>query len=173
LYDLMTWNRQKGPPPRFVTGAAGAPQYPDAGAFATGGSAYSPIIFGIGADPGHHEHRKPSTRLPTEASGWRSMVRISIARFVRQLGQCTSKSQYASQAGRNIVTDRGDADAPELAKSQARPSSWRRAEAQCRRDRHAGDLVTCGLDGRAGAHRGSHIIGAPAGREIQSHATTM
>src|SRR5712671_1542482 len=35
---------------------------------------------GIGALPGHQEHRKPSTRLPTEASGWRSKVRISIAR---------------------------------------------------------------------------------------------
>src|SRR5260370_16581179 len=26
---------------------------------------------GIGALPGHQEHRKPSKRLPTEASGWR------------------------------------------------------------------------------------------------------
>jgi hypothetical protein len=42
---------------------------------------------GIGALPGHQEHRKPSKRLPTEASGWRSKVRISIARLVRQPGQ--------------------------------------------------------------------------------------
>src|SRR5262249_50626511 len=34
---------------------------------------------GIGAKPGHHEHLKPSTKLPTDASGWRSRVRISIA----------------------------------------------------------------------------------------------
>jgi hypothetical protein len=34
-----------------------------------GGSAYSPSSFGIGADPGHHEQRKPSTSVPTEASG--------------------------------------------------------------------------------------------------------
>jgi hypothetical protein len=31
--------------------------------------AYSPSSFGIGADPGHHEQRKPSTRVSTEASG--------------------------------------------------------------------------------------------------------
>jgi hypothetical protein len=34
-----------------------------------GGSAYKPRSFGIGADPGHQEHRKPSTNVPTEASG--------------------------------------------------------------------------------------------------------
>jgi hypothetical protein len=47
-----------------------------------GGNACNPMIFGIGAEPGHHEHLSPSTRLPTDASGWRSMVRISIARIV-------------------------------------------------------------------------------------------
>jgi hypothetical protein len=36
---------------------------------AAGGSAYRPRIFGIGAEPGHHEQRKPSTSVPTEASG--------------------------------------------------------------------------------------------------------
>jgi hypothetical protein len=34
-----------------------------------GGSAYRPSSFGIGADPGHHEHRRPSTIVSTEASG--------------------------------------------------------------------------------------------------------
>jgi hypothetical protein len=34
-----------------------------------GGRAYSPISFGIGADPGHHEYRRPSTIVPTEVSG--------------------------------------------------------------------------------------------------------
>jgi hypothetical protein len=34
-----------------------------------GGSAYRPIGFGMGADPGHHEHRSPSTSVPAEASG--------------------------------------------------------------------------------------------------------
>ena len=38
---------------------------------------------GIGADPGHHEHRRPSTIVPTEASG-------SIARLIPQPGQKTS-----------------------------------------------------------------------------------
>jgi hypothetical protein len=33
----------------------------------TGAEAYSRSNFGIGADPGHHEHRRPSTRVPTEA----------------------------------------------------------------------------------------------------------
>jgi hypothetical protein len=41
-----------------------------------GGSAYSPRRFGVGADPGHHEHRGPSTNVPTEASGFRSIAQI-------------------------------------------------------------------------------------------------
>jgi hypothetical protein len=49
-----------------------------------GGNAYKPSSFGIGADPGHQEHRKPRISVPTEASGWRSTVRRSIARLVRQ-----------------------------------------------------------------------------------------
>jgi hypothetical protein len=28
-----------------------------------------PTIFGIGAEPGHEEHRSPITKLPTDASG--------------------------------------------------------------------------------------------------------
>jgi hypothetical protein len=55
-----------------------------------GGKAYSPSSFGIGADPGHHEHRNPSTSVPTDARGWRSSVRRSIARLVPQPGQKTS-----------------------------------------------------------------------------------
>jgi hypothetical protein len=38
-------------------------------ALAAGGSTYSPRIFGIGADPGHHEHRNPRTSVATEAAG--------------------------------------------------------------------------------------------------------
>jgi hypothetical protein len=52
-----------------------------------GGNACNPIIFGMGADPAHHEHRSPSTRLPTDAMGWRSMARISSARLVLHPGQ--------------------------------------------------------------------------------------
>jgi hypothetical protein len=44
----------------------------------------------MGAEPGHHEHRRPSTSVPTAASGWRSRVRRSIARLVPQPGQKTS-----------------------------------------------------------------------------------
>jgi Tripartite tricarboxylate transporter family receptor len=56
----------------------------EAAAPTVGGNACRPNIFGIGAELGHHEHRKPSTRVPTEASGWRSTVRRSIARLVPQ-----------------------------------------------------------------------------------------
>jgi hypothetical protein len=52
-----------------------------------GGSAYRPSSFGIGAEPRHQEHRRPSTSVPTDASGWRSTVRRSIARLVPQPGQ--------------------------------------------------------------------------------------
>ena len=41
------------PPPRFVTGAAAAPQQPDARTFAAGGNACRPTILGIGAETGH------------------------------------------------------------------------------------------------------------------------
>jgi len=34
---------------------------------AAGGKTRKPVITGIGADPGHHEQRRPSTRLPIEA----------------------------------------------------------------------------------------------------------
>jgi hypothetical protein len=37
------------------------------------GMACSPVIFRMGTAPPHHVHRSPSTRLPTEASGCRSM----------------------------------------------------------------------------------------------------
>jgi hypothetical protein len=56
-------------------------------AVAAGGSACRPRIFGIGADPGHHEQRKPSTSVPTEASGWRSTFRRSSARLTEQTRQ--------------------------------------------------------------------------------------
>jgi hypothetical protein len=37
----------------------------DTAAFATGGNACSPRIVGMGAVSGHHEHRRPSTRVAT------------------------------------------------------------------------------------------------------------
>jgi hypothetical protein len=49
----------------------------------------------MGADPGHHEHRSPSTIVPTEASGCRSTVRRSIARLVPQPGQKTSSQSVS------------------------------------------------------------------------------
>jgi hypothetical protein len=36
-------------------------------AIVTGGNAYSPGSFGIGTNPGNHEHLSPNTRVPTEA----------------------------------------------------------------------------------------------------------
>jgi hypothetical protein len=55
--------------------------------FAAGGNACNPLSTGIGAEPWQNEHRKPSIRQPTLASGRRSAVRMSIARLVRQPGQ--------------------------------------------------------------------------------------
>ena len=44
--------------------------YPiDSFRLAAGGNACKPLSTGIGAEPGHHEHRSPSTRLPTVACG--------------------------------------------------------------------------------------------------------
>src|SRR5271170_4953415 len=59
-------------------------------AFAAGGRECNPRILGIGAEPGHHEQRRPRTRVPTEASGCRSTAWRSMARLVPQPGQCTS-----------------------------------------------------------------------------------
>jgi hypothetical protein len=55
-----------------------------------GGRAYNPSSFGIGAEPGHQENRRPRTSVPTEASGWRSTVRRSIARLPELLGKPAS-----------------------------------------------------------------------------------
>jgi hypothetical protein len=41
-------------------------QAPTASARLAGGKAFKLSSFGIGADPGHHEHRKPSTSVPTD-----------------------------------------------------------------------------------------------------------
>jgi hypothetical protein len=45
-----------------------------------GGRAKSPIRFGISSEPGHWGtgHRSPSTSVPTEASGCRSIVRPEL-----------------------------------------------------------------------------------------------
>jgi hypothetical protein len=70
-----------------------------------GGSANSPSSLGIGANPGHHEHLRPSTSVPTEASGWRSSVRRSIARLVPQPGQKTSSQGVPPSSAARIVGD--------------------------------------------------------------------
>ena len=45
-----------------------AESYPiDPCCLTVGGSACSPAIAGIGAEPGHHEHRSPSARLAASA----------------------------------------------------------------------------------------------------------
>jgi hypothetical protein len=85
-------------------------------ALAAGGNACRPAILGIGAAPPHHEHRSPSTRLPTEANGWRSTVRMSIARLVRQPGQYTSSHGVPAVTAARIV---GDHSAPRPAASAA------------------------------------------------------
>jgi hypothetical protein len=72
---------------------------------AAGGTACNPVRTGICAVPGHHEQRKPSTRLPTDASGWRSSARMSIARFVRQPGQYTSSHGVLATMAHRIVGD--------------------------------------------------------------------
>src|SRR5580700_3178522 len=77
-------------------------------------------MLGIGAVSGHHEHRSPSTRVATEARGWRSTLRRSIARLAPQPGQNTSSqgvpaiSAARSRVGvavaaRRRLTETGDA----------------------------------------------------------------
>ena len=56
-------------------------------------------ILGIGAVSGHHEHRSPSTNVATDARGWRSTLRRSIARLVPQPGQNTSSHGRSSDQG--------------------------------------------------------------------------
>jgi hypothetical protein len=58
-----------------------------------------------GADPGHQEQRSPSTKVPTEANGWRSMVLRSIARLVPQPGQKTSSQGVPASSAALIVGD--------------------------------------------------------------------
>jgi hypothetical protein len=62
-------------------------------------------FFGIGAASGHHEHRSPSTRVATEARGWRSTFRRSIARPVPQPGQNTSSQGVPAISAARIVGD--------------------------------------------------------------------
>jgi hypothetical protein len=70
-----------------------------------GGRAYNPSSFGIGAEPGHQENRRPRTSVPTEASGWRSTVRRSIARLVPQPGQKTSSHGVPAISAARMVGD--------------------------------------------------------------------
>ena len=66
---------------------------------------YSPSSFGMAADPGHHEQRRPSTSVPTDANGWRSSVRRSIARLVPHPGQKTSSQGVPASSAARIVGD--------------------------------------------------------------------
>ena len=68
-----------------------------------GGREDSPSSLGIGAEPGHQEHRRPSTSVPTEASGWRSTVRRSMALVVPQPGQNTSSHGMPAISAARIV----------------------------------------------------------------------
>jgi hypothetical protein len=77
----------------------------DAAAFAAGGRVCNARILGIGADSGHHEHRSPSTRVATDARGWRSTFRRSIARLVPQPGQNTSSHGVPAISAARIVGD--------------------------------------------------------------------
>jgi hypothetical protein len=77
----------------------------DAAAFAAGGKACKPRILGIGAASGHHEHRSPRTRVATDARGWRSTFRRSIARLVPQPEQNTSRHGVPAISAARIVGD--------------------------------------------------------------------
>lgn len=81
-----------------------------------GGCARTPTIRGIGADPGHHEQRRPKTRLPTEASGCRSIMRMSTAQLVWHPGQWTSSQGMLAISAARIV---GDHRVPRSAASAA------------------------------------------------------
>jgi hypothetical protein len=100
---------QAGSPPHAVR-APNAVRPPDhrfeedAG-FATGGTASRPRILGIGAVSGHHEHRSPRTRVATDARGWRSTFRRSIARLVPRPGQNTSSQGLPASRAARIVGD--------------------------------------------------------------------
>jgi hypothetical protein len=72
-------------------------------------------ILGIGADSGHHEQRSPSTSVATDARGWRSTFRRSIARLLPQPGQNTSSHGVPAIRAARIAGDH----------SMSRPSaSW-------------------------------------------------
>jgi hypothetical protein len=77
----------------------------DARAFAAGGSACKPSILGIGANSGHQEHPSPRTRVATDARGWRSTFRGSIARLVPQPGQNTSSQGVLATRAARIAGD--------------------------------------------------------------------
>jgi hypothetical protein len=57
----------------------------------------------MGAVPGHQEHRRPSTSVPAEASGWRSTVRRSIAQLVPHPGLKTSSHGVPATSAALIV----------------------------------------------------------------------
>lgn len=76
--------------------------------FAAGGAACRPIRAGIGAEPRRQEHRRPSTRPPTDASRWRSITRRSIAWLVLQPGQKASSHGVRARRATLIVGDHSE-----------------------------------------------------------------
>jgi hypothetical protein len=63
------------------------------------------VLLEGGTKASGDEHRSPSTNVPTEASGWRSMVRRSMARLVAQPGQNTSSQGVLASSAALIVGD--------------------------------------------------------------------
>jgi hypothetical protein len=87
---------------------------------AIGGAACRPVSTGIGAlSPGHHEHRKPITRLPTDASGGRSRVRMSSALLVWQPGQYRATAFRPRRRNGSLETT-GESFRHSTARSRAR-----------------------------------------------------
>jgi hypothetical protein len=73
-----------------------SPGHRPAAAFATGDTACSPRILGIGAVSGHHEHRSPRTRVATDARGRRS-PQITAAH--PDLAKCSRALRIAGLSG--------------------------------------------------------------------------
>jgi hypothetical protein len=112
--SALSYQASRGQPPdhRFV-----------AADFAAGGTECRPRILGIGADSGHHEHRSPRTRVATEARGWRSTFRRSIARLVPQPGQNTSSQGVPAISAARIVGDHSMSRLAASSLSEPGPSS--------------------------------------------------
>jgi hypothetical protein len=86
-------------------------------------------FFGIGAGPGHQEHRRPGTSVPTAASdNRRSEDRSRRWPLVPQPGQNTSSHGVPASSAARIVGDQsaGRRPLPLRAWRDPRPAIWRR-----------------------------------------------